>query len=1145
MSQLYQKLVREPRGHCKTQNMADVNITCELLYKTGCYDKVKEVISSTPPLPEFGNAYRYSILALIDQGLIGQAVKALDAALLHAFTPEIHHQLACMRLYLAFLDGSVTEAFQALETYIQEKLFTDYQPSEQPSRFLHLLGRDYLLRASAIVQTQGKLSLDQWQHNCQQIREVASGYQQLGYWEEACHTLLRGASSCFKLPYENFSLAHHWIQEVIQTAKEKSDYLLWGDALLINGELGYYQIWKQDPQSPSEDALLNNFQQAATAYQKGGHEYPESKSLCVLGHYLLKYGVPEGVGILEEAIEDLEKKKDYKRSQSALMELHQWYDHRGNFEQAKKIKEKIQTLDLKMNIRMANHTSQLREAESLFKQGAFSKALSVLTALIGSDSTSLISRPAVQMKAVILSQLGRHEEALQIFQTLITLEENEALTPHLAELYVHASMACKKQPLTATAYLEKAIKLYHELGDTFQEGSLLMLKAFEQVQLLHHNNPLYEGSLPPVILKNFEQSRALLLGYRHFEAMKTLGRLCCYWGQACFMVKDYDSCFHWLNQAEQIYQEYALLPELVFLYAYQGMVLITIGRTGDLACYDAAYTAFEKSEAALCTSKITGTLWRIQFYKGLAKYEWGERLQEPARKDMLHKEADQCFWQALDNLDQLKEQLGITASYSGQLAGLHFMEDKQVFLSTAFNNSLNYLNNTAHAVFWLEKMKGQSLLETLKEGHLEELFQPNPTLKAKEAKLLHQLHSETNWEHYVQIKQKLTTLYNDYETDTDSVPYLRLRRAEVIQWEEIKQLLAEEERRNTPAKLLMLSYYVQDQQILVFGMRTEWSAPRVEHLAVDVPALVQFKADFQNNLPVFSPSSYENSSLENTTRSLRIEKQTQDFFGKSWHAFSELIKPIQAWAEPGDIIYLIPHGLLHDLPLHILQLDKTYLMERNPVAYLPSLSLLPYVLRPDDLLKHNSGKMQLFGNPTHDLPFAEQEVKKLATAFNAQCYIKNQVSREQILKAFNQCNIVHFAGHAKFSEGEGWQSGLVIGNEELLTAKDLIGLPFRCRFTALSGCETGLSKHIYGDELVGLTRIFLLAGVQTLLVSQWKVNDSSTQLLFMAFYDNWINEGYSPVVSLQKAVMSVKEKFPSPYDWAPFVLTGNWRLRSL
>lgn len=77
------------------------------------------------------------------------------------------------------------------------------------------------------------------------------------------------------------------------------------------------------------------------------------------------------------------------------------------------------------------------------------------------------------------------------------------------------------------------------------------------------------------------------------------------------------------------------------------------------------------------------------------------------------------------------------------------------------------------------------------------------------------------------------------------------------------------------------------------------------------------------------------------------------------------------------------------------------------------------------------------------------------------------------------------------------------------------------------------------SELFGLVltvqRGFKQAGVQSLLVSLWSVNDRSTSIFMNHFYLHLL-QGKSRKESWRGAVEAVREAYPSPYYWAPFIL---------
>jgi CHAT domain-containing protein len=89
----------------------------------------------------------------------------------------------------------------------------------------------------------------------------------------------------------------------------------------------------------------------------------------------------------------------------------------------------------------------------------------------------------------------------------------------------------------------------------------------------------------------------------------------------------------------------------------------------------------------------------------------------------------------------------------------------------------------------------------------------------------------------------------------------------------------------------------------------------------------------------------------------------------------------------------------------------------------------------------------------------------------------------------------------------------------------------------LSACHTGMSGIGPGDELLGLTRAVLGAGVDALVASLWAANDDTAPEYMNAFYAG-LRSGAGRAASLRSAAREMRRREPHPYFWAPFILVG-------
>ncbi len=108
------------------------------------------------------------------------------------------------------------------------------------------------------------------------------------------------------------------------------------------------------------------------------------------------------------------------------------------------------------------------------------------------------------------------------------------------------------------------------------------------------------------------------------------------------------------------------------------------------------------------------------------------------------------------------------------------------------------------------------------------------------------------------------------------------------------------------------------------------------------------------------------------------------------------------------------------------------------------------------------------------------------------------------------------------------EDGILLAEE--IATMDLSGTDL----VVLSACQTGLGE-ITSEGVFGLQRAFKKAGVQTLIMSLWRVNDAATSLMMQTFYEHLLS-GHSKREAFAIAQQAVKEKHPNPYYWAAFIM---------
>ena len=91
----------------------------------------------------------------------------------------------------------------------------------------------------------------------------------------------------------------------------------------------------------------------------------------------------------------------------------------------------------------------------------------------------------------------------------------------------------------------------------------------------------------------------------------------------------------------------------------------------------------------------------------------------------------------------------------------------------------------------------------------------------------------------------------------------------------------------------------------------------------------------------------------------------------------------------------------------------------------------------------------------------------------------------------------------------------------------------------LSACQSGLGDIASSEGVFGLQRGFKLAGVHSIVMSLWKVDDNATRILMTEMYKNMAagQNKREALVNAQIALRSVEDgRYDKPEYWAAFIL---------
>ncbi len=272
-----------------------------------------------------------------------------------------------------------------------------------------------------------------------------------------------------------------------------------------------------------------------------------------------------------------------------------------------------------------------------------------------------------------------------------------------------------------------------------------------------------------------------------------------------------------------------------------------------------------------------------------------------------------------------------------------------------------------------------------------------------------------------------------------------------------------------------------------------------------------------------------------------LEEQAQKLY-------SLLIKPVEPFIEGKRFLGIVPHGHLHYISFSSLKGEQGYLVEKYPLFYSPSASVMQYTFK-EKATRSQDIKVLALGNPdlgdfNYDLPLAEMEANAIKWDFpKVDIFTRENATESWLQEHINEYQIIHIASHGEFDPVNPLFSSLKLtrsatadGNFEV---NEVFGLEINAEIVTLSACQTGLGDIVGGDELVGLNRAFIYAGTRSILSSLWRVSDISTAILVKHFYRNYAHGNKAE--SLRKAQLLVKRLYPHPSYWAGFNLTGDYR----
>ena len=247
-----------------------------------------------------------------------------------------------------------------------------------------------------------------------------------------------------------------------------------------------------------------------------------------------------------------------------------------------------------------------------------------------------------------------------------------------------------------------------------------------------------------------------------------------------------------------------------------------------------------------------------------------------------------------------------------------------------------------------------------------------------------------------------------------------------------------------------------------------------------------------------------------------------------------LLTPITAALSTVQHLVVVPHALLHGVPIHALMYEDGILLEAATVSYAPSATVFAgTATRPAPAIE----RPLIVAPEIADLPWVQEEARQIAERIPGALVLAGaDATLERVRREAPEYDSLHLATHGVFRADNPTYSALELA-DGWLSVGELAELSRGRGLICLSACHTGMSGVGPGDELVGLTRAVLGAGASALVASLWAANDDTAPAFMGSFYAG-LRSGAGRAASLRAAALEMRSREPHPYFWAPFILVG-------
>ena len=919
-------------------------------------------------------------------------------------------------------------------------------------------------------------------------------------------------------------------------SEQEQDQLLTRKVDLKSGELLVALKGLADPfvQRGQDNEALRISHLAVRVAEKTADRMQLAVAMCDLGTiYARRVPPKDALSYLQKSLAVFEEAGDKKEQARALAAMGEAYDNGRQRQLAVQHYEKSLALsqeigDRRLTARIFNGLGLAHSSLGDYETGMsfFLKARALSEEL--NDKAML----SVVLNSIASNQIdkGSYAEGLEYLQKSIKISEE--LGPNadrraFAGKLQNVSIIYRRQGDLdqALIYARRTLAIFEEVDDKFGIANLQ-----NNIGVIIKLQGRYDEAL--------EWFQKALHGYEALKATTGIARSFNNIGDMYRVLGHYDKAFESLQKAIQIREQsgdragmWLSLHYLGRLYEKQGKYaeMLDAGRRG-------AKLADNREDQWVSQDRIGRAL---------------VALGRPA-------EARENFLAAIDLIESLRREVA-----GGEQQQQNFFETKL----SPWRGMIDVLvaqGNYAEALTFAEQSKARVLLDVLQSGRKNlrkswsqeeqqteaELRQRLVTLNSKftnegrrdkpDAKRITELKAEV---------EKARLEYEDFETKLYVAhPELKVQRGEapIVKAEELASLLPD-------SASALLEYVVGEEKTYLF---------------------VVTKGNKEADVRVYT-LPIKKDELAKQTETFRQQLASRDlgFRDSATKLYELLLKPAAAQLSGRTNLIIAPDNTLWNLPFQtLINGSKRFVIEDAAVTYAPSFTVLREMTRRRKIESaHATGASLLaLGNPKlgtetlkraltlrdgklEPLPEAEQEVKALGRLYGvsrSKVYVGAEAREDRVKSEASRAKILHFATHGILNNASPLYSHLALAeggaNEDgLLEAWELMQLDLQADLAVLSACETARGRVGAGEGMIGFSWAMFIAGVPSIVVSQWKVESAGTRDLMVNFHRGLLSPKSTSTKSeaLRQAALKILKNPETnhPFYWGGFILIGDGR----